>query len=312
LSLGDLSLPSTARVVLAFAVLALAAINTACGGGGLAPATSQTKGSGVVQDPDLSVISVGRDFGVGVARLPLAILRRDQTSVNDRAGDLNVAYGVVNSGRLKRLAGLTWRAWPVLNGVYVGFPEFDAAGIWEIKVTLYESGRELRGSTFVEVKNRPVSPAIGDTAPASVTKTASTTDEMRSVTSAREPDPDLYRLSLSESLRSGRPTVVTFSTPAFCTTQTCGPQVEVLSKLQDRYGGRANFIHVEIYDNQREMLEKGDISIGRIAPAVNEWKLETEPWTFLIGKDGRIFARFEAFTTEAELDEAVQLLLDEG
>jgi hypothetical protein len=82
-----------------------------------------------------------------------------------------------------------------------------------------------------------------------------------------------------------------------------------MSRLQDRYGDRAHFVHVEIWDNPREMLDSGHPSVGRVSPAVSAWKLESEPWTFLIGADGRIFTRFEAFVTEAELEESVKALL---
>ena len=154
-------------------------------------------------------------------------------------------------------------------------------------------------------------PGVGDSAPTVATKTGSTPEELRQITSDPDPDPDLYRTSLGDAVQSGKPVVVTFSTPAFCATQTCGPQVEVLGRLQDRYGDRAHFIHVEIWDNPREMLDKGDPSVGKLSPAVEAWKLPSEPWTFLVDSSGRIFARFEAFTTEAELAEAINALLSQ-
>ncbi len=287
---------SAALVIAALAV-------SACGNGG-APLPSATP-----QRPELTVIAVGQDFGAGLNRLPLAVLMADGAGVIDRAANLEVTYSLATGGAQRKVDRLVWWAWPVLGGVYVGFAEFDVAGIWELKVTLTEGGRRLSGSAFVEVRQKPAAPAVGDAAPAVATKTGATPEELRLITSASQPDPDLYRVSLSDAVRSGKPTVVTFSTPAFCQTQTCGPQVEVVGRLQDRYGDRANFIHVEVYDNPAEILEKGDLSIARLAPAIAEWKLESEPWTFLIDASGRIFAKFEAFTTEEELDEAVQALL---
>ncbi len=299
----------------------LVMLSVACGGGSASPVQNPdlnavvptpcavVRPSTSAQNPNLNVISVGQDFGVGRNRLPLALLRLDQTSVNDRAKDLEVTYWLSTGGCPKKLDGMTWRAWPVLNGVYVGYPEFDKAGFWEFTVKLNEGGRTLLGGAFVEVKEKTLSPAVGDPAPATETKTASKAEDLPLITSSAAPYPDLYKTSLAVAVKSGMPTVVTFSTPAFCATRTCGPEVEVVHSLEQKYGAKVNFIHVEIYDNPREMLEKGDISIGRVYPAVTAWRLESEPWTFMIGKDGNIFARFEAFTTEDELESAVQAIL---
>lgn len=304
------------RLIAVVVAAAIAMLLAACGGGpGAAtpPATSAPSvGKQLPPRPELAVFAVGQDFAVGRNRLPIAVLLQDGASVNDRAADLEVSYALKSGVDSRRLGAVVWRAWPASRGVYVGFPEFDRAGIWEFRVTLNESGRMLRGAAAVNVKELPSAPAIGDAAPGVATKTASSPAELRQITSDSDPDPDLYRISLDQAVTSGRPVVATFSTPSFCATQTCGPQLDVISGLQDRYGDRAHFVHVEIWDNPREMLDSGNPAVGRLSPAVGAWKLESEPWTFLIGADGRIFARFEAFTTEAELEEAVKALLAAG
>ncbi len=300
-------------VVIALAITMLLA---ACGGnpGNATPAaTSATNvGKPLPPRPELAVFAVGRDFGLGRNRLSLALLKDEQLAINDRVNDVSVTYGLRDSGDERTLQPLTWREWPAKRGVYVGFPDFDRPGFWEFKVTVREGNALLTGSAVVEVKERPSAPAVGDLAPGAATKTASSPEQLRQITSAPAPDPDLYRISLDQAVKSGKPAVAVFSTPAFCETQTCGPQLDVISSLQDRYGDRAHFVHVEIWDNPREMLDSGNPSVGRLSPAVSAWKLESEPWTFLIGADGRIFARFEAFTTEAELEDAVKSLLAAG
>jgi hypothetical protein len=304
------------RVALISLGLGAVALAASCGGNPSDATPAATSASNVGKQPpprlELAVFAVGQDFGVGKNRLPIAVLLQDGVSVNDRVSDLEVSYALKSGGDSRRLEPVVWRAWPVLNGVYVGSPVFDRAGIWEFSVTLNEGGRRLHGTAAVNVKERPSAPSTGDAAPAAPTKTASSPEQLRQITSAPAPDPDLYRISLDQAVKSGRPVVATFSTPAFCATQTCGPQLDVMSRLQDRYGDRAHFIHVEIWDNPREMLDSGNPSVGRVSPAVSAWKLESEPWTFLIGADGRVFARFEAFTTEAEMEEAVKALLAAG
>ena len=42
---------------------------------------------------------------------------------------------------------------------------------------------------------------------------------------------------------------------------------------------------------------------------MKEWKLQTEPWTFLVGADGRIAERFEGAVSVRELEEAIEALL---
>ena len=58
------------------------------------------------------------------------------------------------------------------------------------------------------------------------------------------------------------------------------------------------FIHVEIYvDN--------DPGKGRNR-WVREWHLPSEPWTFLVGRDGRIKAKFDGSVSVVELEQAIR------
>ena len=38
---------------------------------------------------------------------------------------------------------------------------------------------------------------------------------------------------------------------------------------------------------------------------MQEWGLRTEPWTYVVGRNGRIVERFEGVVSVHELDEAV-------
>ena len=102
--------------------------------------------------------------------------------------------------------------------------------------------------------------------------------------------------------------MVLFATPAYCSTSTCGPQIEVVKEHKDRFGDRMSFIHVEVYDNPHEI--EGDLSRGVISPTMKEWGLPSEPWTFLIDGRGLVHSKFEAFTTLEELEAAVSGLLE--
>ena len=41
------------------------------------------------------------------------------------------------------------------------------------------------------------------------------------------------------------------------------------------------------------------------AAAVTEWGLPNEPWTFVVGGDGKVADKFEAFVGREELEEAL-------
>ena len=65
--------------------------------------------------------------------------------------------------------------------------------------------------------------------------------------------------------------------------------------MQQRFAGSGvRFIHVEIYQDNNPAQ-----GFNRW---VTEWRLPSEPWVFLVGRDGRIKARFEGSVSVAELE----------
>jgi hypothetical protein len=104
-------------------------------------------------------------------------------------------------------------------------------------------------------------------------------------------------------LRAHVPFVVTFATPRYCSSRTCGPVVDVVERTRRRFAndGSIRFIHVEIYEDNDP--RKGENRW------VREWRLPSEPWTFLVGRDGRIKAKFEGSISSRELELAVRRLL---
>jgi hypothetical protein len=130
---------------------------------------------------------------------------------------------------------------------------------------------------------------------------ASTGGDFAALTTSNPPDKGLLRYSVADSLAAHAPFVVAFATPAFCTSRTCGPAVDVVDYVRRHLGAKqVRFIHVEIYkDNQPPETNRW----------VREWKLPTEPWIFVVGMDGRIKARFEGAVSASELDAAVRRYL---
>ena len=94
--------------------------------------------------------------------------------------------------------------------------------------------------------------------------------------------------------------MLAFATPQLCQTRVCGPVVDVVAEVKNEVGDGVTFIHQEIYANN-------DINQG-FRPQVAKWALPTEPWTFLVGRDGKIAERFEGALSVAELARAVERL----
>ena len=113
------------------------------------------------------------------------------------------------------------------------------------------------------------------------------------------PDRALLRYSVAGSLAAHVPFVVTFATPRWCQSRLCGPVVDVVDYVRRHSGATpVRFIHVEVYKDNNPGL-----GFNRW---FKEWHLPTEPWTFLVGRDGRIKARFEGSVSVAELAAAVR------
>jgi len=273
----------------------------------VAESTAAAEPTAVVEEAasgQVRVALASTDLAVGSNRLAFGIL-----GGSGPVRGLQVKTGFVfvdgDPGAVLFETGARFVEWPGgVGGVYVidGI-EFDAAGRWGMIVDgVMEDGTAIVGQSGLVVNEHSASPALGAAAPRSASKTASDVADMSELTTSRNPDPALYEMSIADAIDGGRLTVVTFATPAFCQTATCGPQVEVLSSLRLRHADSA-FIHVEVYDNPNEI--EGDLSNAIISPLMGEWGLLTEPYTFVIDADGFVVAKFEGFVTEQELEAAI-------
>lgn len=263
--------------------------------------------SSTPESVDIRVALASTDLAVGPNRLVFGVLGGSGPL---RAPDLKARFVYVDGDATAILfeAEARFVEWPGgRSGVYViDDVEFDSAGRWGMIVDVVtDDGAALIGQSGLVVNQESSSPAVGSPAPQSASKTSSDVTDLSELTTSPTPDPALYELSISDAIGGRQTTVVTFATPAFCQTTTCGPQVEVLSSLRLRHTESA-FIHVEVYDNPDEI--DGDLSNARISPLMDEWGLLTEPFTFIIDAAGQIAAKFEGYVTEDELEAALSRL----
>ena len=259
---------------------------------------------------ELTVQVISTDLSIGPNRLAFALLEKDFTHVSVEQAQVSTYHpGDSPTSEPSGSSIARFRSWPVAGtGVYTTMANFDRAGTWGIVVGATGRDGTIRyGQGAFRVKEQSATPAIGSIAPPTENKTAGDVSSLEELTTASSPDPELYSMTIADALESGKPLVVAFATPAFCTSATCGPQVEVIEAVKERYRGRVNFIHVEIFDNPVEMRK--DVSKARTAAAVEEWGLASEPWTFIVDEEEIITAKFEAYTTAEEIEDELERML---
>ena len=112
----------------------------------------------------------------------------------------------------------------------------------------------------------------------------------------RVPPTTMHDVSLDEVLGE-KPVMLLFATPALCQSRVCGPVVDIAEQVKAGYDGDAEFIHMEIFNDNE--LDRG------FRPQVIEWKLPTEPWAFTIDREGKVAASLEGAFSARELEEAL-------
>ena len=281
----------------------------ACGGAAKPEASPVSEAVASAESP-LRIALASSDLSVGSNRVVFGVIDAEAGALHD--ADVTVSTFFLGDGGQEgpiEVVGGEFRQWPAApGGVYTTQLTFDRPGSWGFGVSAVQGGGEARqGTASVEVRKKSQTPAIGAAAPPSVTKIVSDVANLEKLTSDLDPDPELYAMTIADALGTRKPFVVAFSTPAYCSTATCGPQLDVVKELKSEHGEVAGFIHVEIYDNPDEI--QGDLSRARTAPAVSEWALPSEPWTFIVDAEGLIAYKFEGFATRDELEEALAVVL---
>ena len=249
---------------------------------------------------------------VGQERFALGVVDPEAGPIEDATLDLLFFTITDNQGTLTETLPATFMLYGAteghasdheeadVTGIYVARPTFDAPGLRGVvaRATLPDGTVRAGQATFEVAADTDV-PGPGAPAIASKTPVATTPEEVVKICTGDPPD-DMHGMSLDEAIANGKPTVVLFATPALCTSRVCGPSLEAMAELKQRYGERANFVHVEIYPER---------DYDKPATAVDEWHLPSEPWLFLIDATGTVVERYEGGIGLTELDPAVQQLV---
>jgi hypothetical protein len=188
-----------------------------------------------------------------------------------------------------------------IRGLYVAQVSFTRAGTWGIEILAQQkSGSRDVARTAVTVLEISHSPAVGSAAPRSRNLIASDVKDLRRIDTSLRPDPRLHQVRIADAIAQGKPQLIVFATPQFCTSRMCGPVVDIVRTLLPVYGKRVAFTHQEIWQ---------DFAEKKVFPTVEEWRLMTEPWIFVVDRQGIIRAKFEGLVTARELEAALQQVL---
>ena len=283
-------------------ILLAAACGSSPSGSVIVPPTEEFGG------PQYAAVVLTSDLAVGPERLAFGVVSRNDGPVAGETATVRTYYLPPGTDRREPRQTLTaqFEAWPFAAGVFAANAEFDRAGSWQLEAEFTSpDGQQIIAKSAFPVKETGATPPIGAPAPASDTPTAAAVPDLSHITTAANPDPTLYALSLRDALAQSKPLAVTFSTPRYCATGVCGPQVEQLSALRQRHPQRANFIHIEIYQDPHLYTEGQRPALSDAVDAVREWGLPTEPWTFIVDANGIIRAKFEAFTPASVIEAAL-------
>lgn len=104
----------------------------------------------------------------------------------------------------------------------------------------------------------------------------------------------LYKWNIAQLIGQGKPFLAVFGTPQHCTM--CVDQIRRVAIMEEMYGERFAFLHVDGYKDNKVWVE---------------WGVKGEPWTFLVDSKGAVRSIFPGQTEIGLLTDEVEKLLSE-
>ena len=186
--------------------------------------------------------------------------------------------------------------------VYAAQIPFRKPGAYSVLVATSVNGKLVAAPTQVQVSSKAADPIpeVGEMAPRVRTDTLASAKGDVSKIDTRQPPDDMHAQSFA-ALAGKKPVALLFATPQLCQSRVCGPVVDIAAQMKAKYGKQIDFIHQEVYvDN--------DPNKGLREP-LRQFRLRTEPWLFVVGRDGRITARMEGSVGVSAFEQALKTAL---
>lgn len=286
-------------------VCVVAFVGAACGGDGGTPEPAASEGSrfgGAFADAKAYPVFASSEVVVGENRFLVGLLDDNDAPIGSAGIAMHIEFYDLEESETEPVFGRDMEfieTIPGERGLYKTTAVFESAGRWGAEVSVEGTGLDETVNAAFDVAESGTTPAIGDPAPPSDSLTSDDADELSEITTDPDPDPDFYELSIADALKQPKPFVVVFSTPRFCTSQVCGPTLDIVESVAKRFRA-VRFIHVEVYKNLDDPANLVTVK------AVREWGLPSEPWVFVVGADGRVAAKYEGTVTAAELSATLE------
>lgn len=306
----------TRAAVRFFALVLVATLVAACGGGS-STGDSALFPQAVGATGDIIPVISNQALGVGDNRVSIHLSDPNDNPILDAT--LHLRFYDLN-GKQPRLHGAAdARFIPIQlsfidettnntktttgsDGAYVARVNFDKPGNWGVQMIIARGGKTLAPLPFrFNVLPKPLEPAIGNPAPPSLQQTL-VTASIENIDTSSPPRPQMHDITVADALKTGKPIVIAFATPAFCQTRTCAPVMDtVMDPLYAKYKDQAIFIHIEPY----QLLPLRQANQEELVPAMTDWRLNTEPWLFVVDRAGRVADKFEGIVALDEVEQSL-------
>ncbi len=266
--------------------------------------------SGATQGPVASPAAA--NFHLGTNRFPFGVFTTGRDAITDAQVAVYAAPGTGVNGKAigpfpARIEDLTtkpaFRAKTTADDpsaaqvAYVSDIPLNKPGPWAF-AALIKNGSSYRYSlmpTPNPVGDYPM-PRVGQSVPAIHTLTAGEVSNIGQIDTRVPPD-DMHSDDFANVVGK-KPVVLLFATPALCQSRVCGPVTDSTEQLKQEFGDRVAFIHQEIYNNN-------DINQGP-RPQMRAFHLSTEPWAYVIDRNGKVSTILQGPFSVQELEAAVQ------
>jgi len=288
--------------------LVVAAVIAECSPVGTSSPSSAPPSSGPTRIPILIDV---RD-AVGSSRFLFAIADRENTPIGSPDMPARVAFFDLAKSETTPTATVDSRfIWTIqgTTGIYAADVNFTTPGDWAAEFTTTKDGLIETTRVKFQVAEKSPTPAIGSKAP--ITKTPTLADvggDVQRLSTDQHPDPSFYRVSVDQAITKHEPFVLVFATPAFCTSRQCGPTLDAVKAIA-KDAPKITFINVEPY--------KLEFTGGRLQPVLDAsgqlqatdvtdaWGLLTEPWIFVVDRDGIVRGSYAVIASPEELKAAI-------
>ncbi|MDQ3878760.1 MAG: hypothetical protein M3290_10505 [Actinomycetota bacterium] len=278
---------------------------TACGSGSPPPTTSAHPFNTPFTNARFYPAVVSSDLAVGNNRVLIGMFNSHDAPIGSPQTKMRVSFYNLAVSQSQPVttkeARFVWAIHGVRGLWEADGVRFDDAGQWGAAVTTSGGGIDSTSKVNFTVNEESIAPSVGEPAPASDSPTIGDVKNLQQITTDRHPSKRFYKTSIAQAIARHENFVVVFATPKYCTSEVCGPTLELVKRIAPEFP-KLTFIHVEVYTNL------SNPSALKPAPAAVQWRLPSEPWTFVVDRHGTIAARFEGTMRPSDLKAAIKNL----